>query len=136
MAVQDLLTLGDFLTLPEDDLALATVLKSPLFNLTDDDLLSVAPARKGALWKAFLAEADTAPRLRTAAETLKRWRAKADFTPPYEFFAALLDRDGGRAQMLNRLGPESADAIDEFLDAALNYDDVHNIKSCHLTTNP
>ncbi len=123
VAVQDLLTLGDFLTLPEDDLALATVLKSPLFNLTDDDLLSVAPARKGALWKAFLAEADTAPRLRTAAETLKRWRAKADFTPPYEFFAALLDRDGGRVQMLNRLGPESADAIDEFLDAALNYDD-------------
>ncbi len=123
VAVQDLLTLGDFLTLPEDDLALATVLKSPLFNLTDDDLLGVAPARKGALWKAFLAEADTAPRLRVAAETLKRWRAKADFTPPYEFFAALLDRDGGRAQMLNRLGPESADAIDEFLDAALNYDD-------------
>ena len=119
----DLLTLGDFLTLPEDDLALATVLKSPLFNLTDDDLLAVAPARKGALWKAFLAAADTNARLRHAAETLKRWRAKADFTPPYEFFAALLDRDGGRAKMLNRLGPESADAIDEFLDAALNYDD-------------
>ncbi len=122
-AVQDLLTLGDFLTLPEDDLALATVLKSPLFNLTDDDLLAVAPDRKGALWKAFLSNADTNARLRPAAETLKRWRAKADFTPPYEFFAALLDRDGGRAQMLNRLGPESADAIDEFLEAALNYDD-------------
>ncbi len=123
VAVQDLLTLGDFLTLPEDDLALATVLKSPLFNLTDDDLLAVAPDRKGALWKAFLSNADTNTRLRQAAETLKRWRAKADFTPPYEFFAALLDRDGGRSQMLNRLGPESADAIDEFLDAALNYDD-------------
>ncbi len=29
----------------------------------------------------------------------------------------------GARRCLNRLGPESADAIDEFLDAALNYDD-------------
>ncbi len=63
VAVQDLLTLGDFLTLPEDDLALATVLKSPLFNLTDDDLLAVAPARKGALWKAFLTPGRHSPTL-------------------------------------------------------------------------
>ena len=33
IAVQDLISLGDFLTLPEDDLALAEVLKSPLFDL-------------------------------------------------------------------------------------------------------
>ncbi|MEZ5898110.1 MAG: double-strand break repair helicase AddA [Hyphomicrobiaceae bacterium] len=123
VAVKDLIALGDFLTLPEDDLALATVLKGPLFNLTDDDLLAVAPGRKGALWKAFLAHADTTPRYRPAAETLKRWRSKADFIPPFEFYSALLDRDGGRALMLNRLGPESADSIDEFLELALGFDD-------------
>ena len=38
IAVQDLMALGDFLTLPEDDLSLATILKSPLFDLDDDDL--------------------------------------------------------------------------------------------------
>ncbi len=123
IAVQDLLALGDFLTLPEDDLALAAVLKSPLFGFDDDDLLDIAPARSGALWKAFLATADQRPAWRIAAETLKRWRAKADFTPPFEFYSALLDRDGGRAKFLHRLGPESADAIDEFLDLALAYDD-------------
>lgn len=123
VAVKDLIALGDFLTLPEDDLALATVLKGPLFNLTDDDLLAVAPGRKGALWKAFLAHADTTPRYRPAAEILKRWRSKADFIPPFEFYSALLDRDGGRALMLNRLGPESADSIDEFLELALGFDD-------------
>jgi len=123
IAVKDLVALGDFLTLPEDDLALATVLKGPLFNLTDDDLLAVAPGRKGALWKAFLAHADSTQRYRPAAETLKRWRSKADFIPPFEFYSALLDRDGGRASMLNRLGPEAADSIDEFLELALNYDD-------------
>ena len=124
IAVQDLMALGDFLTLPEDDLALATVLKGPLFNLTDDDLMTFAHGRKGALWKAFLANANTAgSRYRGPAETLKRWRAKADFLPPFEFFASLLERGGGRTRMLERLGPEASDAIDEFLDIALNFDD-------------
>jgi ATP-dependent helicase/nuclease subunit A len=124
IAVQDLLVLGDFLTLPEDDLALATVLKGPLFNFNDNDLLTLAYGRKGTLWKAFLAVADANSKFKSAAETLKRWRAKADFTPPFEFFSSLLDRDGARAKILHRLGPEAADAIDEFLDIALAYDDT------------
>ncbi|HET6388613.1 double-strand break repair helicase AddA [Hyphomicrobium sp.] len=123
IAVQDLMVLGDFLTLPEDDLALATVLKSPLFNLTDDDLLTIAHGRKRTLWSALLDNADSHPALKDAAETLKRWRAKADFTPPFEFYSGILDRDGGREKMLNRLGPEAADVIDEFLDLALSYDE-------------
>lgn len=123
IAVQDLLVLGDFLTLPEDDLALATVLKSPLFGLDDDDLLAIAHGRKATLWKALLAHADVDPRLKPTAETLKRWRSKADFMPPFEFFSTVLDRDGGRTKMLHRLGPDAADAIDEFLDFALAYDD-------------
>ncbi|MEQ1652632.1 MAG: 3'-5' exonuclease, partial [Hyphomicrobium sp.] len=124
IAVQDLLALGDFLTLPEDDLALATVLKGPLFNFNDDDLLVIANGRKGPLWRALLAAAGTAPNFKSATEALKRWRAKADFTPPFEFFSSVLDRDGARTKMLHRLGAEAADAIDEFLDLALAYDDV------------
>ena len=36
LAVQDLVALADLLLMPEDDLALAVVLKSPLFGLDDD----------------------------------------------------------------------------------------------------
>jgi ATP-dependent helicase/nuclease subunit A len=124
IAVQDLMALGDFLILPEDDLALATVLKGPIFNFNDDDLLAIAPGRKSkTLWTALIHSAETNPDYKAAAETLKRWRAKADFTPPFEFFSSVLDRDGARQKMLRRLGPESADVIDEFLDLALSYDD-------------
>ncbi|HZJ12662.1 MAG TPA: 3'-5' exonuclease, partial [Methyloceanibacter sp.] len=44
--------------------------------------------------------------------------------PPYEFFSELLGADGQlmRKRMLTRLGPEAAEAIDEFLDLALAYD--------------
>ena len=123
IAVQDLMALADFLLLPEDDLALANVLKSPLFGLDDDDLLRFAPERPGLLWTALLKAAKTDARLESPAAQLKRWRAQADFSPPFEFFANLLDRDGGRARMLGRLGPEAADAIDEFINLALNYDE-------------
>lgn len=136
LAVQDLLALGDFLTLPEDDLALANVLKGPLFGFDDDDLLRIAPGRKGTLWKALLDAAEAKPDaattgaspsarsdFQTAAEQLKQWRKQADFLPPFEFFANVLDRDGGRKKLLSRLGPEAADPLDEFLNLALVMDD-------------
>ena len=64
IAVQDLMALGDFLCLPEDDLALASVLKSPLFGLDDDDLLALAPKRQGFLWQELVARAGTRCALR------------------------------------------------------------------------
>ena len=42
IAVMDLVALTDALLLPEDDLALAAVLKSPLFGLSDDELFKIA----------------------------------------------------------------------------------------------
>ena len=123
IAVQDLMALADFLLLPEDDLSLAVVLKSPLFGLDDNDLLKFAPTRPGLLWTALLKAAEADKRLQPAAEQLKRWRAQTDFTPPFEFFANVLDRDGARTKLLSRLGPEAADAIDEFVNLALNYDE-------------
>ena len=49
IAVMDLLALADALLLPQDDLALATVLKSPLFGLDEDALFHLAYNRKGSL---------------------------------------------------------------------------------------
>jgi len=123
IAVQDLLALGDFLTLPEDDLALAAILKSPLFGLDDDHLLALANGRKGTLWKALLEAAKSNETYERASGQLKRWRKEADFKPPFEFYASVLDHDDGRSKMLQRLGTEAVDSIDEFLNLALTYDD-------------
>ena len=123
IGVLDLLALGDFLTLPEDDLALATILKSPLFGFDDHDLLALCPGRKGMLWKALLDAAAASNRFAAAADQLKRWRKSADFSPPFEFYASVLDHDGGRERLINRLGSDAADGIDAFLNLALTYDD-------------
>ena len=126
IAVEDLMALGEFVLLPEDDLSLAAVLKSPLAGLDDDDLMRIGLGRRGSLWSALLALEETGPEhIRRASQRLKRWRSRADFLPPFEFYATLLDSDGLRAAMLERLGPEAADAIDAFLNLALRYDEAH-----------
>jgi ATP-dependent helicase/nuclease subunit A len=126
IAVEDLMALGEFLLLPEDDLALAAVLKSPLCGLDDDDLMTIGLGRKGALWSALLALAETGPaHIREAAERLRRWRSRADYLPPFEFFASLLDSDGLRSAMLERMGPEAGDALDALLNLALRFDETH-----------
>ncbi len=125
LAVQDLVALADFLLMPDDDLTLAVVLKSPLFGFDDDDLFTLAHDRNGlSLWAALQSKAKHDGRFAKAVETLTAWLARADVLPPYEFFSELLGADGQRLRkaMLTRLGPEAAEAIDEFLDTALAYD--------------
>src|ERR1700688_1551823 len=53
IAIIDLMNLTDALLLPQDDLALAVALKSPLFGLTDDDLFKLAWQRRGSLREAL-----------------------------------------------------------------------------------
>jgi ATP-dependent helicase/nuclease subunit A len=124
LAVQDLIALADFLLMPQDDLALAVTLKCPLFGFDDDDLFALAYQRPGSLWSALKDKAKDDPRFAAAREQLSHLLARADFLPPYEFYSELLGADGQRLRrsMLTRLGPEAAEAIDEFLDRALAFD--------------
>ncbi|GIS13270.1 MAG: hypothetical protein CM15mP115_24210 [Alphaproteobacteria bacterium] len=43
--IQDLLALGDVVCLPEDDLQLAALLKSPLFGIDEETLFTLAHGR-------------------------------------------------------------------------------------------
>lgn len=125
LAVMDLMALGDFLLMPEDDLSLATVLKSPFFDFTDDDLLKVGYGRKASLWEALTKNVELDPRYDEAVVTIKQWLARADLVPPYEFFAGVLLTRERRSRIISRLGPEAGDAMDEFLNMAIQYDDSH-----------
>ncbi len=121
LAVMDLLALGEFLLLPEDDLTLATVLKGPLLGLTDDDLFALAYQRDGTLWQALRERTAADPRFARAHDFLARLLADVDYLRPYELFAQILNQ-GGQAAILARLGPDAADPLDEFLSLALAYE--------------
>jgi ATP-dependent helicase/nuclease subunit A len=120
IAIMDLMVLADALLLPEDDLALATVLKSPLFGLDDEDLFALAWGRTGTL-RAALGQTGER-RFAEAIAKLDRLAVAARQDTPFAFYANLLGREGGRRQMLARLGSEADDALDEFLSLALAYE--------------
>jgi ATP-dependent helicase/nuclease subunit A len=123
VAVQDLMALGDALISPDDELALACALKSPLFGLNDDDLIALAANRAPRRLDAELrARADETPKWRAAADMLARLRPEALALRPFDFYARVLGRERGRARMLARLGPEAADALDEMLALARAYE--------------
>lgn len=125
IAVQDLMALGRFVLLPQDDLSLAAVLKSPLFNLGEDDIAALAVGRPPtvSVWKNLLdSGADEASLYHPALQKLQRYRSLSRTLPVHDFYAQILGQDGGRAAYLGRLGSEVSDILDEFLTFALDHE--------------
>ncbi len=122
IAIIDLMNLADALLLPQDDLALAVALKSPLFGLSDDELFTLAWQRKGSLRQALSLHAAAGNKFKAALDRLENCERRFDRETPFAFYAWLLGGDGGRQRILRRLGHEANDALDEFLELALGYE--------------
>ncbi len=123
IAVLDLIAAGRAALLPQDDLTLATVLKSPLVGLSEDDLFTLAADRIEGEPLVVAIERHAAAGHGIAATvraTLAEWRALARDLGPFGFYATLLGPLQGRARLVARLGSEAGDAIDAFLTFARN----------------
>jgi ATP-dependent helicase/nuclease subunit A len=119
IAVMDLIALGRFALLPEDDYTLAVVLRSPLCGASEEQLYALGHGREGSLWRALQRRRDEFADLH---EFLADVHRRADRTPPFEFYTRLLDAAGMRLKLLARLGHEANDAIDEFLSLAFAHE--------------
>ena len=122
LAVMDLVALGRFLLMPEDDLNLAIVLKGPLVGLDEDQLFQLAFGREGTLWSSLWARRGESEAFDLAVETLSDLLARVDLLPPFELYAEILGPERGRERLLARLGREAADPIEEFLSLAQAYE--------------
>ncbi len=123
VVVKDLLALTRFVLLPSDDLSLAETLRTPLIDLSEDELFEIAHDRGGiSLWAAL--QKHEAPFARRAASLLETCLGHAGRFAPYEFYSRVLDEgdsQGGtvRGRLYRRLGLEAEDALDAFLSRAL-----------------
>src|SRR5690606_8922722 len=90
IGVLDLMALGDVLSNPADDLQLAALLRSPLFEVSEEDLRDVAQPRAGGelLYRAMAGS--SIPSVRAAYAQLEAWRGRLDFDRPYNFYAEVL----------------------------------------------
>jgi ATP-dependent helicase/nuclease subunit A len=115
LAVRDLMAAIRFVLQPEDDLNLASLLVSPLFGLSQDDLYRIGFRRAGSLWQAVSNH--------PVAVGLRQLLARADLTSPYQFLESILSGSlDGRRKLMRRLGNEARDPIEELLNAALAFE--------------
>lgn len=109
IAVQDLVALAEFLLLPENDMALACVLKSPLLNFTEEDLLNISYNRKDkSLWtqlKAYNQQASA-----YLEDLIKILRS---YSPLFLYTYVLTFEN--KKKFAARLGTECLEVIDEFI---------------------
>ena len=116
LIVKDLLVLLQALLLPQDDHALAVILKSPLvpMPLSEEELFNLAYIRKRPLME--IVSGENAERLLTLRELSKT-------VGPHALLAHILNES--RRDIMARLGNEAIEASDALLDYALDYEVEH-----------
>ncbi|WP_455477062.1 double-strand break repair helicase AddA [Bartonella sp. B41] len=120
ISVRDLIALARFVLQPQDDLSLACVLKSPLFEITEDELYQLAAHRTGSLWQSLCMHTQSHTSFKTAFEYLSNYRALVDKIPVFEFYSHILNNDKGRQKILAHLGSEANDILDVFMDYTID----------------
>jgi len=120
LAVRDVTALMAFLDTPDDDLSLASALRSPLFGLSEDQLYGLA-ANRGSrqLWQVLRGREAEFP---DTVRVLDDLRARVDYMRPFDLIERILTWHDGRRKLLARLGPEAEDGIDALLAQSLTYE--------------
>lgn len=122
LAVQDLLALARFMLQPSDDYSLACILRSPLFDISEDDLFTLSHKRGDQpLFQTLKKYADQNIVFETAFHKLEYWRKIVDFRTVFEFFSEVL-YTGNFERFITRLGIEAEDALTEFLSFILSWE--------------
>lgn len=119
LAVKDILSLLRFAVTPEDDLSLAEAMRSPLLNITEEQLFTLAYGRKATLWQSFREQKNSYPDAKVLIDDIL---SKADWMRPFELIDRILTLHKGRENLLDRLGEEAEDGIDELLSQAMRYE--------------
>ncbi len=86
LEVQDVIALLTYLIQPHNDLALAQVLRSPCFGISDEDLMRIASYEADGWHEKLMADVTTAPTplLKQAYAQLQRWRDMANRIPVHD----------------------------------------------------
>lgn len=117
----DLMAVLRFLACPTDNLALAHVLRTPAFGLSDEHLLRISEDRSKCWWKALclLVEQGAEEVLRRAADLLQGWLAVAGSLPAHDLLDRILHESDWIARCRAAVAEESWPGIGANLEAML-----------------
>ena len=125
LAVKDLMAALRFAAQPLDDLNLACLLVSPLIGWSQEQLLECGYRKPDVpLWHHLHDSSD--PEVEAVVAQLRNVLARADFETPQALLHWLLVGPWrGRRNLVERLGSEANDPIDELVNAAFAYETTH-----------
>lgn len=128
--VLDIISLTNFLLCSDDDLNLAITLKSPIFNILEDELLKLCHNRESSLWNK-LKESNSHIE---SVELLENLQKLSKEKHPFEFYFYIFESLLFRNSFKNKNYLETDDIIDSFLDLVKEYQN-ENIASLQLCLN-
>jgi len=124
LEAQDIGALLQVLLTPSNNLALAHVLRTPIFDCGEDELQYLALHASSRGWWEQLSLAKPYPKLLLAYETLSRWKLKASYLPVHDLLDYIFE-DGQLFEVYSRDCPSQMQAnvianLEAFLKLALD----------------
>ncbi len=116
IAILDLIALGQFILQHSDNMSLACVLKSPLFNLTDTDILSLTENSN-----TIFENLNNIKKYNHIHKTLTNWIKLSKEKTVYELYFNILYLEKNLQKFISRLGNDCIDILNDFLDLTLNF---------------
>lgn len=124
LGIQDLLICGKWALSPFDDLSLATLLKGPFFEFSEEALFELCQNRTETLFKTLKNYSERNPFFKESLEKLDAFYKLSRKYSPFDFFSLLLTKYHGRRLLLGRFGEEIQELLDEFLSLIYEHDHI------------
>ena len=118
IAILDLLALTKFLLQNNDDFSLCCILKSPLFNLNDQDIVNLRVLSNTLKVSMFLALQSSS--FVNIHKELSALIEESKVLSVFDLFFKILYTNGGIKKFVSRLGQETIEPLSEFMNLILN----------------
>ncbi len=117
LVIQDIIALIKFLLMPRDDFSLACVLKSPFFNLTDEDIYDLTAVKntRGLFYEL------NQDKYKDIYLQINKWLSLVDYVGLFDLFFSILYQDKKITNILQRFGQDCLDPISEFMNTVYNF---------------
>lgn len=120
LLIQDLLAAAKFALLPQDDLNLACLLKSPIFEISEEDLLEIC-LKKNADQSTIYASLGQLPKFSETHKNLEELIKKSQNLTCFEFFYFLLHKKNHQQNFVAHFGPEILEMLNKFTLSAFDF---------------
>ena len=122
LAAQDLIAAAKFILLPGDDYNLACLMKSPILQITEEELLQLCQRGELSIWENLQRIKNTNSKFDNAYLMLNELLSNTDLHTPYNLFFHILYTLKMKTEFLSCFGMHIEEVLDQILKIALDFE--------------